>query len=126
MNLRETPEGIPVLFGEQLYLLPVAIPLKGLKVLRPGLHVGTWKKNRLEPAHALAMVLRAQAAARSLELHPNPDESWDMVLAWLRGESVPADGENGWTLALAEGYPIGWGKVSGGQLKNHYPKGLRR
>ena len=44
MNLRETPEGIPVLFGEQLYLLPVAIPLKGLKVLRPGLHVGTWKK----------------------------------------------------------------------------------
>ncbi len=126
VNLRETPEGIPVLFGEQLYLLPVAIPLKGLKVLRPGLHVGTWKKNRLEPAHALAMVLRAQEAARSLELHPNPDESWDMVSAWLRGESVPADGENGWTLALAEGYPIGWGKVSGGQLKNHYPKGLRR
>jgi len=22
-------------------------------------------------------------------------------------------------------YPLGWGKVSGGQLKNHLPKGLR-
>ena len=22
--------------------------------------------------------------------------------------------------------PLGWGKISDGQMKNHYPKGLRR
>ena len=40
-------------FGDQLYLLPAGMPaFDGLKVLRPGLHVATVKKNRLEPAHA--------------------------------------------------------------------------
>ena len=44
-----------VMFGDQLYLLPGEMPdLKGLKVLRPGLHMGTVKKNRFEPSHALA------------------------------------------------------------------------
>lgn len=125
-NLRRMPEGIPVLFGEQLFLLPAAISLKGMKVLRPGLHVGTYRKNRLEPAHALAMALQAADAVRTCELHADPDADWSQAAAWLRGESIPCEGENGWTLALVEGYPIGWGKVSGGQMKNHYPKGLRK
>ena len=34
-------------------------------------------------------------------------------------------GEKGWTLVLVDGYPVGWGKLAGGMLKNHYPKGLR-
>lgn len=35
-------------FGDQLYLLPPQmVSLKGLKVLRPGLHIGTIKKNPL-------------------------------------------------------------------------------
>lgn len=39
-------------FGDQLYLLPPQmVSLKGLKVLRPGLHIGTIKKNRFEPAY---------------------------------------------------------------------------
>ena len=47
----ESPEkdaglGIPILFGEQLYLLPCALNLKGLKVLRAGLHLGTVRKGR--------------------------------------------------------------------------------
>ena len=33
--------------------------VKGLKVLRPGLHLGTLKKNRFEPTHALALALGA-------------------------------------------------------------------
>ena len=38
--------------------------LKGLKVLRPGLHMGTVKKNRFEPSHALALSLLPEEAKR--------------------------------------------------------------
>lgn len=53
----ELTEGkILLRFGEQLYLAPAETPsLRGLKVLRPGLHLGTVKKNRFEPSHALAL-----------------------------------------------------------------------
>lgn len=45
-------------FGDNLYRMPERMPgVKGLKVLRPGLHLGTLKKNRFEPAHALALAL---------------------------------------------------------------------
>ena len=59
--LRQPPAGIPHLFGNDLYLLPEEVSLQGLRVLRPGLHLGTFKKNRFEPAHALAMSLRPRA-----------------------------------------------------------------
>ena len=32
----------------------------------------------------------------------------------------------GWNVVRFGGYPLGWIKGSGGQLKNHYPKGLRK
>lgn len=47
-----------LMFGEQLYAAHRDCPhLDGLTVLRPGLHLGTIKKGRLEPSHALAMAL---------------------------------------------------------------------
>jgi len=119
-NLQGTLDGIPILFGEQLYLLPHAIPLKGLKVLRLGLHLGTIKKNRFEPAHALALALRAEEAQRCCNL------SIEQAEAYLRGETLNINGEKGWILVLVNGYSLGWGKQSSGILKNHYPKGLRK
>ena len=48
-----------LMFGENLYLVPEVMPdLKGLKVLRPGLHLGSAKKDRFEPSHALALALK--------------------------------------------------------------------
>ena len=44
---------------------------------------------------------------------------------YLHGETLSA-GVRGWCLVRADGYSIGWGKGDGNQLKNHYPKGLRR
>jgi NOL1/NOP2/fmu family ribosome biogenesis protein len=32
----------------------------------------------------------------------------------------------GWTLVCVDGFSAGWGKAAGCQLKNHYPKGLRK
>lgn len=125
-NLESRPEGVPVMFGDQLYLLPCELDLKGLKVLRAGLHVGTVKKNRLEPAHALALAVKAEEVKRTCAL-TSECEPGEMSSAerFLRGEALNEDGEDGWNLVLVDGYPLGWGKRSGGVLKNHYPKGLR-
>ncbi|MCR5486992.1 MAG: RsmB/NOP family class I SAM-dependent RNA methyltransferase [Lachnospiraceae bacterium] len=112
------------LFGESLYLAPEGMPsLEGLKVLRPGLQLGTIKKGRFEPAHALALALKAGEARRSVELSSKGDE----IQRYLRGETIPAP-ENcgaGWALVLVDGISIGFAKQAGGRLNNHYPRGLR-
>lgn len=72
-------------FGEQIYLVPVQmISMQGIKVLRPGLHLATEKKNRLEPAHALALALKGAQTDKVLEL------SQEEAQRYLRGESLSA------------------------------------
>ena len=114
------PEGKAVSFGQSLYWAPTELPeLNRLKVLRPGLELGTERKGRFEPAHALALWLKTCAVAESF-----PPEGPEMK-AYLHGDVVPS-GKKGWCLVQAGGYAIGWGKGDGSVLKNHYPKGLRR
>ncbi len=108
-------------FGEQVYLVPEEmIPLSGVKVLRPGLCLLTDRKNRFEPAHALAMTLTGKETDRVREL------TMEEAGRYLRGESVSCGQERGWLLLMYEGYSIGFGKASSGQIKNHFPKGLRK
>lgn len=112
-----------ILFGEQLYAVPGNTPsLKGLKVLRPGLHLGTLKKKRFEPSHALALSLKKEDVLRSWNLESRSRE----IKQYLSGQTFSAEGEKGWYLILVDGYSIGWGKLAGGIMKNHYPKGLRK
>lgn len=121
LESRVSPE-LLTLFGEQLYRLPLAsLPLEGLKIVRAGWHLGTVKKNRLEPSHALALSLREEDVSRTIQFRADDP----VIVRYLKGESVTGSGENGWTLVTVEGYSLGWGKLVDGQLKNHYPKGLR-
>lgn len=116
-------EGIFLRFGEELYLASDKLPsLKGLKVLRPGLHLGSFRKNRFEPSHALALAL-AEEDVRHV-CHLMSEEP--IAAAYLNGQTFPYDGEKGWYLILVDGYSLGWGKLAGGMMKNHYPKGLRQ
>jgi len=49
------------------------------------------------------------------------------ALQYQSGETLPcSDDLSGYVLPTYAGLPLGFGKASGGQLKNHYPKGLRR
>lgn len=115
-------------FGEQLYLSPADTPsLKGLKVLRPGLHLGTIKKNRFEPSHALALYLRKEQVKRMVDLPMDGNA----VKKYLEGQTLTIgedcdEAAKGWCLVCVDGFSLGWGKVAGGILKNHYPKGLRK
>ncbi|WP_276352693.1 RsmB/NOP family class I SAM-dependent RNA methyltransferase [Cohnella caldifontis] len=122
--------GRPLLFGDALYWLPV-MPgrfegpetLRGLKVPRPGLHLGDLRAGgRFEPDHALAMAVPASAARNVADCAADSPEA----AAYLRGETLPAPiGVKGWGIAAVDGFPLGWVKASDGQYKNRRPKGLR-
>lgn len=115
--------GVPCLFGEQLYLCPPQIPVppKGLRILRQGLHLGTIANGeRFEPSHALALALNTTAAKQTFSV------DFEAALSYLRGNVLPCGDEKGWYLVIFDGFPLGWGKASGGVMKNHYPKGLRK
>jgi len=106
--------------NDQVFLLPDKAPdLSGLRVLRPGLHLGTLKKNRFEPNHALAMALSPADVKHHIAL--NDIE----IKKYLRGETLSTGGNRGWVLVTVHGFSLGWGKEVKGTLKNFYPKGLR-
>jgi NOL1/NOP2/fmu family ribosome biogenesis protein len=67
--------------------------------------------------------LSPQDVRYTLNLGMERDEQ--QVRAYLNGQTLQADGEKGWHLITVDGYSLGWGKLAGGMMKNHYPKGLR-
>ena len=108
-------------FGDHLYLMPEAINLDGLKVTRPGLELGAMDHDRFMPAYALAHALLPGEFSQEEEL------SDEQAAAYIRGEVLPCSaGFSGYTLLRIDGVGLAFGKTSGGQIKNHYPKGLRR
>lgn len=125
------PDGEPLLFGQQLYWLPRgkqqlfdAALLGGLRCPRPGLHLASLRKNRVEPAHALALALSGSDFKQRVCYHADSAE----LRAYLRGEAIPAPPEagSGWLAVCVDEHPLGWAKSVQGWLKNHYPKGLRQ
>ncbi|MCM3568603.1 RsmF rRNA methyltransferase first C-terminal domain-containing protein [Neobacillus mesonae] len=74
-----------VLFGDQLYLVPDGmLSFENLKVILPGLHLGTMKKNRSEPSHALAMSLKGDQVKHKYSLDKDSLE----ILAFLKGNHL--------------------------------------
>ena len=119
---REAPKGAMEQIGDNLLLLPNGLPqMKGLGVLRAGVLLGTFQK-RIEPAHAAFMAAKPQELRVVLELsHSDP-----RIAAFLHGEELEApDSYKGYTGVAVDGIVTGFGKCSGGRLKNRYPKGLR-
>lgn len=123
-TLTEKTTGTFFFIKDQLFLLPEGCPsFDKLRVVRPGLHLGMQKKNRFEPNHSLALA-RSTAAFRNLLPLRSSDSDWG---CYLRGETLPTPkSARGWIIVTIDGFPLGWGKASGGILKNFYPKGLRR
>ncbi len=110
-----------MLFGEDLCAVPrQMVNIDGIRGRRCGLKLGRQKKGRFIPDHAWAMTL-SPAECRSYPL-----EDIEEAKAFIRGEALPADTEKGWLAVTFMNYSLGWGKVDGRLIKNHYPKGLRK
>lgn len=130
--VQELNKGEMLLFGDNLYRMPLDIKIDGLKVERAGLHLGSIVKNRFEPSHALAMALTRTEILKAHQLELLEEES---AIAYLRGESIGLDKLavdskeyvlDGYGLVIYMDLVLGWGKLTGNQIKNHYPKGLRK
>lgn len=113
--------------GGRVYYMPEGLPsLAGIRFLRTGLLLGELKKNRFEPSQALAMCLSAEAYPKVIALGPEEERT----LRYLKGETLDVEDlvpekAKGWHLVCVDKYPLGWGKVSGGVLKNKYLPGWR-
>lgn len=119
-----SPYGKLFVKEDKVYALPEICPdLTGTHAVRAGIFVGTVKKNYFEPAHALY----TSADINNLKQVLNLSLADLRVEKFLRGEEIDADiSLKGYTAVAVEGIITGFGKASGGRLKNKYPKGLRR
>lgn len=118
----EPPVGEFVTFGDTVRLLPPDLPdLTGLNILAAGVAVAEVRKNRLEPCHS-AFLATSRANCRHAVSFALDDPR---LIAFLHGEELALDAENGWTAVSIGDMPVGFGKIAGEKLKNRYPKGLR-
>ncbi len=106
-------------FAGKVIAAPAELPpLKGVRVLRLGLQIGEMKGKIFLPDHALAL------ACPSLRTVPVTE---DEARLYQAGQVLPVDESlRGFYTPTLNGLNLGWGKASEGQLKNHYPKGLRK
>lgn len=113
--------------GERVYYMPEGIfNIRGLRFLRSGLLMGELKKKRFEPSQALAMYLKKGEYKYCIDLTAEDER----VTRYLKGETLIVDDlvpdeASGWYLVCVNGYPLGWGKLAGGTLKNKYLPGWR-
>ncbi len=102
-------------------LLPVPFPQTNLHVLRAGVFVGSVQKGRFVPEHHLFTAFGAQCTNCEQLTLDDP-----RTVEYLSGREVEArTAADGWCCVTVDGWTLGGGKVSGGRVKNHYPKALR-
>ncbi|MBX3057713.1 MAG: RsmB/NOP family class I SAM-dependent RNA methyltransferase [Anaerolineae bacterium] len=121
------PEERMLLKNGRLYLLPPdAIETGRLKLVRYGLLLGEIRPGYFKPAHALALALKPEEVVKAVNFPADAPE----ITAYLSGHPLPITDHrlpitDNWLPITADGFPLGWAKAGGGQLKNHYPRGLR-
>ena len=126
MITKQWKNGVFETIKDKLYFIPDSMQnRKGLRLLRTGLFLGEFKKNRFEPSQALAMNLKADEFKQTIHL----DAEDTRVIKYLKGETVDVSDINtkmkGWVLICVDQYPLGFGKIQKGIIKNKYAKGWR-
>lgn len=121
-SLLTAMEGSFLRIQDRLYLMPVGLPsTERLRVIRSGWYLGEEKNGRFIPSGALAMGLKPEQVKRVIRLEVDQFE----VIRYLKGETISVDGEDGMNLVCLGHFPLGWGKLNQGVLKNQYPPAWR-
>lgn len=102
--------------NDALYLSPTNINLTKFNVVRNGLKLGEQIKDNFIPDYHLSHFL---PSTTSIVL------SYEETKKYLHGDTINLDVSKGFHLVSYLGLNLGFVKASNGQLKNHYPKGLR-
>lgn len=100
-------------------------PLPPFGMVSVGVTVGECRKGRIIPHHHFFMAYGGEFWAKCVL-----DPADDAVARYLAGEEISvASAESGFATVLLKlgdtAVTLGGGKLSGGRLKNYYPKGLR-
>jgi NOL1/NOP2/fmu family ribosome biogenesis protein len=119
-TLFSPPEGRLVVRGNEIYLAP-SHPFDDSIFSSPGVLVGEERKGRIVPHHRFFLSF-ASKFQNKVSL-PLGDER---IEAYLRGEEISVEGEDGWAVLFCEKTPLGGIRIHSGTGKNHYPKGLRK
>ncbi len=119
-NFQNECPGNVVTIGERVYIT-TNYALPDCPVIRNGILAGSMQKGRFVPSHGL-FTTPACLPRQSISLKCGDP----LISAFLHGEEIPCGNEyKGYCGVFVDGVPLGFGKASGGRLKNHYPKGLR-
>ncbi|MDD8049673.1 MAG: RsmF rRNA methyltransferase first C-terminal domain-containing protein [Thomasclavelia sp.] len=122
-NLNIDPPAYLYNSNNHIYAINNNFPdLKGIRVVRNGLYLGECKKNRFEPSLSLALTLKKEDVKRFYEYSKDSKEIKD----YLSGLTLVGSGNKGYGVIFVEEYPLSFFKESNNQIKNLYPKGLRR
>lgn len=108
------------LIDNKLYSFCDNMPdFSGIRVLRGDFCLGEIKTKRFEPSQALAMSLKTEEFKNIVELSETD------ALRYLEGESFEVSANEGYNLVCIKKFPLGFGKVIDGRLKNKYSKSWR-
>ncbi len=120
-NLKKRPEGKLLKVGTGAVIVPESMHLPEYSLYMSGVLVGEARGRVLVPSHHFFSAY-GKLFKNQIEIGNDSEK----CTKYLRGEEIEAsEAQNGWCAVLYKGAVLGGGKISGGRLKNHYPKGLR-
>jgi len=93
-----------------------------IKIVKNGLYLGECKKGRFEPSLSLALTLNKEDVKRYYDFTKDSQEIRD----YIKGLTLKGKQDKGYGVIFVDGYPLSFYKESNHQIKNLYPKGLRR
>ena len=120
-NLVSIPDMRLIKRGELISMVPKDLPIPKNAVFSVGVCLGEIRGKNLFPHHNFFSAY-GNLFKRKVELCSGDER----VAKYMRGEEIRTDsGDSGFCAVTYSGVCLGGGKISGGVVKNHYPKGLR-
>lgn len=108
--------------GKLFYLEEDLPKFEKIRVLRKGLFLGEMKKGRFEPSQSFAVALRPE----EFEKYISFDLEDERTIRYLKCETLNVDVHTeGMHLIGTGGFPLGWGKIKKGRMKNKYASSWR-
>ena len=112
--------------GNVVYAVPKGLStdidflLSNLQIIYFGTMVGELVRDKLIPAHALAMSNLISDHVERIELN------YEQAIDYLKKKDLrEINGDKGWKLVTYKNYPLGWINILSNRINNYYPRELR-